>query len=185
MRHPCSPIDAAEQRPGHLADPALRAIAAAWTTLAQPRPPTGEDRVAHHRVSTTEIRHQPLLSPSENAGWSSLKSRRGDRVSPDQRPRPSFGHPQVQLRPTPPQHRPPDTPPPRRSTPRHHRIDHRQTPRLPRPMEPQPNTYPLKSKVKPVLYSSAWSSSSSGGASHHESGSFSVVPSAGYVRSAP
>ena len=53
----------------------------------------------------------------------------------------------VELRPAPPQHRPQDLPPPRRTLPRHHHPDRRQTPHLPRPMEPDSSAYPLGSLV--------------------------------------
>ena len=49
----------------------------------------------------------------------------------------------VELRPTPPQHRPPHRTSQRRTLPRHHRAHHRQTHRSPRPLEPQLTSYPL------------------------------------------
>ena len=54
-------------------------------------------------------------------------------------------HVVVELRPTPPQHRPPSTAPTRRPLPRHHHPHHRQAPHPPRPLEPEVGTYPLKS----------------------------------------
>ena len=54
-------------------------------------------------------------------------------------------HVVVELRPTPPQHRPQEPPPPRRAPTRHRRTHRRPAHRLPQPLEPQLTTYPRKS----------------------------------------
>jgi hypothetical protein len=53
----------------------------------------------------------------------------------------------VELRPAPPQHPRMERPPPRRTLPRRDVPDHRRTHRLPRPLEPDLDTYPLRSLV--------------------------------------
>ena len=53
----------------------------------------------------------------------------------------------VELRTTPPQHRPQVMSPPRRPLPGHHRAHRRKTPRLPRPMEP--HMTPIRSGPRP------------------------------------
>ena len=78
-------------------------------------------------------RHQtPARHPAPAHARAAL-DRRGDQ------------HVVVELRPTPPQHRPQDPPPPRRTATRHRRTHRRPPHRLPQPLEPSVNAYPLKS----------------------------------------
>jgi hypothetical protein len=95
-----------------------------------------EDPPSVDRRRTTRPRH-PTAPPTQRSPTQDDHNR----VALDRRSHQLMA---VELRPTPPQHRPQELPPQRRTLPRHHRAHRRQTPRLARPLG-TPMTPPTRS----------------------------------------
>lgn len=101
--------------------------------LRLPQDQSRARRPEPHRSRHPETRHQASARQPPPAHARTSLGRR------------SHQHLVVQLRPTPPQHRPPQPPPTRRPLPRHRHPHRRPTHRLAQPLGPQVSAYPLKS----------------------------------------
>jgi transposase len=137
-------IDGANRNDVRLLEPTLDAVSAAgllaeigtfaprsWLRLRRrPRPPPQH---RHRPVRDPAARHQGARRQATAAAARAALDRRSDQ------------HVVVELRPTPPQHRPTSPTSPRRALPGHHRARRRPTPQLAQPLEPHMSTYPLRS----------------------------------------
>ena len=138
-------IDGANRNDVRLLEPTLDAIAAERLARRdRHHPPRPRLRLPQDPTPTRRCRPRRSRHPTPPPTRRSPTQDDHARAALDRRSHQLLA---VELRPTPPQHRPQELPPPRRTLPRHHRAHRRQTPHLARPLGPT-MTPPIRSSPK-------------------------------------